>query len=205
MLTASPSCAGRTSQGAGPNGQGWVANSDVLVRRKIWRFCLWQDFCAIGPVQSRVQGISWAGSSDPGMNYILWGPTLPLILLWPQFQGFGHYRSQAPSGDRLPSICRWRGFQVENCLAFLFPLGNHFLGPLPQHHVISVCPQQLSRPSHRPRPHHPPSHSLSTAESSGQPADVSQQKASVIVSLSQVSPLQLPCGHSLAPFPPRAL
>lgn len=59
------------------------------------------------------------------MNYILQGPDLPLILLWPQFQGFGASRD---SGFYL---------QVEGILegkyhlASLFPLGNYFLGLLP--------------------------------------------------------------------------
>lgn len=33
--------------------------------------------------------VSWAGSSNPGRKYILQGPALSLILLWPQFQGLG--------------------------------------------------------------------------------------------------------------------
>lgn len=58
--------------------------------------------------------VSWAGSSDPGRKYILQGPVLPLILLWPQFQGLGLPGIHVSSGGRLLSIYRWRGFQKKN-------------------------------------------------------------------------------------------
>lgn len=60
--------------------------------------------------------VSWAGSSNPGRKYILQGPALPLILLWPQFQGLGLPGSRVSSEGRLLSIYRWRGVQKKNII-----------------------------------------------------------------------------------------
>lgn len=136
--------------------------------------------------------VSWAGSSNPGRKYILQGPALPLILLWPQFQGLGLPGSRVSSEGRLLSIYRWRGVQKKNIIWLLCSLLVIVSLVLSPNHAVSASwtPAPLQVPMWAPRPPYLPLLSPSTTESDGQPVDVSQHKASKI--LSPMKPLDDP-------------
>lgn len=113
--------------------------------------------------------VSWAGSSDPGRKYILQGPVLPLILLWPQFQGLGLPGIHVSSGGRLLSTYRWRGFQKKNIVwlpCFLLVIVSLFLFPQPCS-LSLLDPSTPAGPHGAPRPHYLPLLSPSMTESEG--------------------------------------